>query len=242
MRPSAILFDLDDTLISSHWHRTLFWNKAVCEIWGEAHGQEAPLPADLEALVAATNRSARHFWSDPVRHKTGRLDISRARYRILDDGLGEDERFDAAVRFAISERCGALITEFTSLYPDAIETLEGLQAEGIAMALITNGAAEPQRAKIERFALARYFDHIQIEGEAGVGKPEPEAYRRALVALDASPANTWMVGDNLEWEVAAPQALGIHAIWRDPTGRGILPDNATVRPDRILTQLPTLLA
>ena len=30
-----------------------------------------------------------------------------------------------------------------------------------------------------------------------------------------------MVGDNLEWEVAAPQRLGIHAIWLDAYKAGL---------------------
>ena len=43
----------------------------------------------------------------------------------------------------------------------------------MALAMITNGASATQRAKIERFHLAPYFDHILIEGELGFGKPEP---------------------------------------------------------------------
>ncbi len=83
------------------------------------------------------------------------------------------------------------------------------------LALITNGAAEPQRAKVIRFALEHRFDHIQIEGEHGFGKPEERAYTHAMAALGVGPRETWMVGDNLEWEVVAPQRLGIHAIWHD---------------------------
>ena len=82
---------------------------------------------------------------------------------------------------------------------------------------------------------------ILLEGEAGVGKPEPEAYLRALDALQSRPNETWMVGDNLEWEVAAPQKLGIFAIWRCPHGIGKLPGNATVAPDRVVTRLTELL-
>jgi putative hydrolase of the HAD superfamily len=49
-----------------------------------------------------------------------------------------------------------------------------------------------------------------------------------------------MVGDNLEWEVAAPQRLGIHAIWHDGYGTGLPPD-CPVRPDRIIRRLSELL-
>ena len=90
-----------------------------------------------------------------------------------------------------------------------------LKALGVRLALVTNGAAEPQRAKVIRFALEERFDHIQIEGEHGFGKPEERAYTHAMEALGVGPQETWMVGDNLEWEIAAPQRLGIYAIWYD---------------------------
>ena len=98
------------------------------------------------------------------------------------------------------------------------------------LALVTNGAAAPQRAKVERFDLARRFDHVQIEGEHGFGKPEERAYLHAMQALGVAASETWMVGDNLEWEVAAPQRLGIYAIWHDVTGEGLPPDSP-VKPD-----------
>nr|QQZ52071.1 HAD family hydrolase [Phenylobacterium glaciei] len=59
---------------------------------------------------------------------------------------------------------------------------------------------------------------MQIEGEAGFGKPEEQAYLHAMAALGVKPHETWMVGDNLEWEVAGPQRLGIYAIWHDHLG------------------------
>ncbi len=241
MRPGAILFDLDDTLISPHLHRTVFWNDAIAGAWRDDPSGERPLPGDLDRLVEAVDRAARHFWSDPVRHRHGRLDLATTRLRILDAGLGRDDRFPAALRGEIADRCGRLMHAATRLFPDAIATLEALNAEGVRLALVTNGAGAVQREKIERFALARHFRHVQIEGEAGVGKPEPEAYRRALAALDARPEETWMVGDNLEWEVAAPQRLGIRGIWRDPRGRGVLPGHATVSPHRTIARLEQLL-
>ena len=95
--------------------------------------------------------------------------------------------------------------------------------------------------KINKFDLENHFDHIQIEGEAGIGKPELEAYKKALTALEVKASETWMVGDNLEWEVIAPQKLGIFAIWRDPQGDGTLPKNTTAKPDMIITKLSELV-
>ena len=80
---------------------------------------------------------------------------------------------------------------------------------GAKLALIANGAAEPQRDKIVRFALEHRFDHIQIEGKHGFGKPEERAYNHAMQVLGVGPEETWMLGDNLEWEKVAPHRLGI---------------------------------
>jgi len=89
-------------------------------------------------------------------------------------------------------------------------------------------------------AMRDLFDHILIEGELGFGKPDRRVYETAMEALGSRPGETWCVGDNLEWEVVAPQRLGITGIWHDWRGRG-LPTGTTVRPDRIIRSLPDLL-
>ncbi len=66
------------------------------------------------------------------------------------------------------------------------------------------------------------------------------AYRYALAQLGAGTDEAWMVGDNLEWEVAAPQRLGIFSIWMDGRRQG-LPESTAVRPDRIINALPELM-
>ena len=73
-----------------------------------------------------------------------------------------------------------------------------------------------------------------------VGKPEERAYTHAMDALGVTPRDTWMIGDNLEWEVVAPQRLGIYAIWIDVHGDGLPPDT-TVKPDRIIRSLTELV-
>ena len=66
------------------------------------------------------------------------------------------------------------------------------------------------------------------------------AVARTFTLLGVEAHETWMVGDNLEWEVAAPQRLGIYAIWYDGYSVG-LPSDAPIQPDRIIRALPELL-
>ena len=64
-------------------------------------------------------------------------------------------------------------------------------------------------------------------------------FERALDALAVKPAEAWMIGDNLEWDIAQAQRMGIHGIWVDGRGRG-LPKTASVRPDRIVRAIAEL--
>ena len=127
------------------------------------------------------------------------------------------------------------------LFPEALACLGTLHARGLPLALVTNGDATEQRWKIERCALASYFDVIVIEGELGAGKPEPVVYETALKALGVEPSPAvWMVGDHLEFDVAGPQRLGLHGVWLDRAGTG-LPSTTAVRPDRIVRALDELV-
>jgi putative hydrolase of the HAD superfamily len=124
--------------------------------------------------------------------------------------------------------------------PGAIDALHQLNLFGVRLGLITNGAGEAQRAKIERFALAAHFDYIGIEGEVGHGKPDGRAYEAALDALAAKASEAWMVGDKLDWDVDGAQRAGMLGIWLDRRGEG-LPPECEVCPDRIIRSIAELV-
>jgi putative hydrolase of the HAD superfamily len=237
--PAAILFDMDDTLISAYGQPEKAWR----DIAREFADRLAPLPHPVVAEAISTSSEA--FWADPERHRWGRLQLTDARASIVAtafDALsaGGHPSPDPALFRTLADRYTSYREENMYLFDRAHEVLDWFRAQGVRLALITNGTSAAQRAKIERFELGHRFDHIQIEGEFGIGKPEAAAYHHALDRLGVAAAETWMVGDNLEWEVIAPQALGIHAIWHDALGRG-LPEGHAARPDRIITHLGQLL-
>jgi putative hydrolase of the HAD superfamily len=240
MLPRAILFDLDDTIISAFGRSERQWR----QITAEYADRLAPLlPGDLVAAVMAQSA---WLWADAGRHKRWRMQIGDARRHIVANAFAELAAASHAphpreLGEEIADRFQALHEAEMSMFPGAHETLDRLKELGVRLALITNGAGAPQRAKVARFALEHRFDHIQIEGEHGFGKPEERAYTHAMAALGVGPGETWMVGDNLEWEVVAPQRLGIYAIWHDGYGVGLPPDSP-VRPDRIIRALAELLA
>jgi putative hydrolase of the HAD superfamily len=201
-------------------------------------------PHAPEAVAARLEEALTAFWSDPERHKAARFSIAEARRSVVREtfALLSPLSPDLADRFAAD--FSAARDAMTVCFPGALEGLQALKDLGIRLALVTNGSAATQRAKIERFGLAAYFDHIQIEGEMGFGKPEARAYHHAMEALGAEPHETWMVGDHLEWEVRVPQTLGLTAVWCDGFNLG-LPADAPCTPDHIvvsLSELPGLIA
>jgi len=231
--PRAVLFDLDDTILD--------YNGGANEAWRAVCGFHAPaISCDGPRLQAAIRACAEWYWSDPERHRVGRLDIRAARTHIVTEAmrtLGHDH--PVLARQIAHEYTDARDRDIRP-FPNALETLATLQARGVAMALVTNGAAAVQRAKIDRWQLGKFFPCMVVEGEFGIGKPDPRVYHEVMERLRISPGDAWMVGDNLEWDVAAPQRLGIVGIWNDCRRTGLPPDSS-VRPDRIVRSIAELV-
>jgi putative hydrolase of the HAD superfamily len=235
--PRAMLIDMDDTILSAYGRPEIAWNNVAAEF------SEEFAPLSSQQVAAAVLDSGRRFWS--TADAAWRLKLAEARHVVVRDGFAALAAaghpllpMDLATRLA--DRFSAYREEEMFIFPGAHDAIDALKALGVKLALVTNGAAGPQRAKVERFALTHRFDHIQIEGEHGFGKPEERAYLHAMAALGVTAPETWMIGDNLEWEVEAPQRLGIYAIWIDVHGDG-LPADSTIKPDRIIRSLGELL-
>jgi len=232
--PVAVFFDLDDTLLRCASTAEQCWRELCERFTPQLEGVSAT------ALAAAIEDSRSWFWRDAERHRRGRLDLPAARRGIVSAAfrrLGIDA---PAVADALADAYTFEREERLELFPDALDVLQRLRDRHVRLALLTNGSRAFQRQKIERFSLAKLFDCIIIEGEFGVGKPDERVYRHALATLDVSPRNAWMIGDNLEWDVAAPQRLGMAGIWVDSAGSG-LPAGSTVTPDRIVQRLSELV-
>jgi putative hydrolase of the HAD superfamily len=229
----ALLLDLDDTLLA--------YSSGVDVSWAEACGV-ASLPIEKDTLVATLAETRKWFWSgDPERHARERVDMLGAWTKIVVEALVRCGCPDEALAAAIARDYAARRRETMQLFPESRAVLEALRTRGLPLGLVTNGDALQQRDKIQRHDLARYFGAIVIEGEFGCGKPQERVYREALRQLGVRPEGVWMVGDNLEWDVVAPQRLGFTGVWIDREGAGLPPTHADARPHRIIRSLSELL-
>jgi putative hydrolase of the HAD superfamily len=189
--PKAILLDLDDTILAFSASADPCWQR-VCERFARRIGGITP-----EELLGTIKKSRARFWEDPERHRWGRLNPDRARREIVAAALLRLNIDAPALAGEIADSYSLEREETIRPFPGAIETLQHLRDRGVRLALITNGSAEAQRRKIDRFGLASILDCILIEGEFGVGKPDESVYLYALDQLGARPEEAWMVGDNL---------------------------------------------
>jgi putative hydrolase of the HAD superfamily len=232
--PTAIFFDMDGTLLD--------WQTGMEESWRAACEAGCPdLPGiSTEALLEAVGHKRRWFWEHPVHRVEGRMDLDRATRIIVTEALAALGRDLPEVAARIAADYRARRYECMALYPGALDTLAHYRVRGVRMALITNGNARTQRDSVERFGLGKYFDCVIIEGEFGCGKPDERVFRHALAACAVDPELTWMVGDNLEADIATPHRLGMHTIWVDEEGAGV-PADAAAKPHRVIRGVRQLL-
>jgi len=156
--PKGILIDLDDTILEDSGVTAECWREA-CETCQEGSA------VDPAALWDEIQRTRTWYWSNPARHRDGRLDLDRARLEVVEIALrtlGIEAPGHAA---KVARAYGTMRDERIRPFPGALETVRWLRSRGCRLALITNGNALGQRAKVDRFQLAELFDVILIECE-----------------------------------------------------------------------------
>lgn len=231
--PRALFIDMDDTLIVAHGHAREAWRHVLEDFTDHFDGA-------TQAVLDALAEAADAMWSDAESHRIWRHKMPEARREVARRACRALGRADDGLAVALGDAFSAHRESTMCLFEGTVEALEALRGAGVQMALVTNGGADFQRAKVDRFDLARHFDLVLIEGEFGVGKPDDRVYRHLLEDFAVAPAEAWMIGDDLEWEVVAPQRHGIRGIWFDGYGQG-LPVGSAVRPDAVVTSLGALM-
>jgi len=231
--PPAVFFDLDDTLIAHSESPPASWQQVF-----DSYSAQFDGPARERTLAAILEYSG-WFWSDPLRHRRGRMDLRKARREIVSGAFLALKIDDSPLSNRLADSFSDRREVAIGLFPHVIQTLNCLREQGLKLGLVTNGESKGQRYKIDKFSLAHFFDTIQIEEEVGMGKPEPGVYELALRTLQVGPSEAWMVGDNLVWDIEAAQHAGLHAVWADYDRKG-LPVDSRILPDRIIHSLSEL--
>jgi putative hydrolase of the HAD superfamily len=251
----AVIFDLDETLIeeeSSNDASAL----AACEIAFARHG------VDRASLLAAMRLRSRELWrAGPMFDYCREIGIS-PREGLWGSFIGDDPTLtrlrDWSADYKIRAWTDALrdlnidddalaveLAQFFErdrrmrhvAFPESRQVLEELKKH-YKLAMITNGAIDIQRDKIDGSNLADFFDPIIISGELGFGKPSPKLFTMALERLAVMPDQCVMIGDSLSRDIGGASAVGIRTIWVNRFQRTVADNDPT--PDLELTDLITL--
>jgi putative hydrolase of the HAD superfamily len=214
----AVVFDLDDTLFD-HTRST----RRALDGWLQTLG----VAVSSSLAVEWSTLEARHFeaW------RAGAISFEEQRRRRLRDFLpligrpvGADAELDSV--FAGYLHC---YEESWQAFDDARPALDELVAAGLVLAVLTNGTAAQQQAKVERIGLVAHLAAVVTSEELGVAKPAPQAYLATCRRIGSDPTRTLHVGDRHDLDVVAARAAGLPALHLDRLGGDDEPPEGRLR-------------
>lgn len=173
-RISAVVFDLDDTLVLSKVDYGKFKRLVIERIVQDGEPKEKYSPQELIVDIIAryeTSLRARGLTESEVKARTAELD------RIMD--AVELEKVSETIEIA-----------------GASEVLSMLKARGVKVGILTRGCEKYARAVLERTGMDRFVDEIECRNSKTKPKPDPESYLKLAKALGVRPEETIFVGDH----------------------------------------------
>jgi len=106
------------------------------------------------------------------------------------------------------------------LLEGSLEVLDYL-SQYYKLHIITNGFEEVQHKKMQNSAILDYFDTITTSEDAGVKKPHPLIFEKAIKKSGADVSNSVMIGDNLEADIVGAHQFGLHVIHLNFSGQPV---------------------
>jgi HAD superfamily hydrolase (TIGR01509 family) len=210
----AILFDFNATLVRSPTWMDLEIRSLPRQAFDLLAGQGdiAPLsPADL-ARAEAVFRQARRT-ADVSLVETSHVDDLTAMGEALDLGRQVSaQRIEETVA-SLHKRC----VPTAELIAGAAETLDGLQAMGYRLSIISNAAYSPFLTwTLAQFRILNLFEHVIVSADVRLRKPGLEIFRVTLDRMQLAPEQAAYVGDDFHKDVVASNEVGMRSIWYRP--------------------------
>lgn len=230
MRFRAVFFDVGETLVHVD---PSFVDLFVTVLAGAGHerseGEVREASAHIYARFSEAARDGSMWTTSPERSRrfwTSVYDRMLGELRVADeDGL-------AAVLYREFTRMENYV-----LFEDVRPTIAALQEVGLLLGIVSNFESWLE----DWFGiheLVETFPVRVISGIEGVEKPDQRIFRIALERAGVDATESAYVGDNPEFDVDPPAALGMFPVLVDRRGR--FPDHAGARV-RDLRDLPAIL-
>ena len=222
MTPSAVLFDLFDTLVlldRSRLPEVEVKGKTRRTTAGHLHRAFQPFAPglSLEDFVDAL------FWSwqeaERIRGESHREVTAPERFGMMFGrlGLGQGMVPPEALQMLLATHMKELSKAV--VFPDHHgELLRGLKKRH-KLAVVSNFDYTPMAWHIlEREAVADLFETVVVSDEVGWRKPAPIIFELALQRMGTAPSDALFVGDRADIDVAGAQGVGMAAAWINRDG------------------------
>ena len=189
-KPSAILFDLDGTLLDTAADIALALSRAMAD-----RGLPAP---GVDAVRQMIGRGAPGL-------------VDRASLAL---GLGLQDARKAELVEGFFHHYGRLheVDECVAQpYDGAREALAALHAQGLPLAVVTNKQQRFARGLLDRLSLSPFLRLVVGGDTCERRKPDPQPLLWACAQLGVAAGQTLMVGDSVN-DVAAARAAGMPVV------------------------------
>jgi putative hydrolase of the HAD superfamily len=200
---TAILFDLDDTLLD---HTTAIEQAVVALLNRVAPGTSASERTQFVARWKDLNRN--WYQKFYARHATF---LESGRGKLWDAFAPFGRRFD-------DSEADALLAEYYEEYvmacrpfDDVIPFLSRLGT--FKLGVVTNGQEEQQLRKVKRCGLDPWLKFVVTSEAAGSAKPDLQIFSHACTRLGVREDEAAYVGDGLEIDAIPASRAGLTAIW-----------------------------
>ncbi|MFI7359477.1 HAD family hydrolase [Streptomyces avidinii] len=108
----------------------------------------------------------------------------------------------------------SLMASAVTCRPEVLEGLARLRQAAWTIGIITNGAADIQRAKLTATGLADLVDGVAVSGDLEIRKPDMRLFELAAKRCGVNLAGGgWMIGDNPAGDIGGGHKAGLRTIW-----------------------------
>jgi len=201
-----VFFDLDHTLWDFEKNSALAY---------EACFQKNQMNINLNEFLKVYVPINERYWKLYREEKVTKEDLKHGRLKEAFNHIDFD--ISDSLIDKIAEEYLEYLPTFNSLFDGTIAILDYLYPK-YQLHIITNGFAEIQTAKLKNSGISHYFKELITSESVGVKKPNPKIFNYALQKATANPAESMMIGDNLEADVLGAENVGMHAIFFNPDG------------------------
>lgn len=211
----TVIFDLDGTLADTSADLLAAANAA----FGRA-GHGAPLDAG-DALTAFHG---------------GRAMLRLGAERL---GLGWDEAEVSRQYPVLLDAYEAAIDTHTRLYPGAVDAVEALRREGVAVGICTNKPDHLAEKLLQRLGVRGLFGAMVGATTLPVRKPDPAPLFHAITGVGGDPARAVLIGDTeTDRKTGRAAQIPVVLVTFGPEGQGV----ARLEPEALLTHYNDLRA